>query len=478
MNKIKCMAVWQTEKKVDLCRRVGWILSFMLFFGMYIFYIKESNPTVPYMDSVRLVGQLFDMLTGNVAWYDIWRSSGPAIFYHVVTMLEWIMWGLDSRITVLLTAIAWATIFFVYALEYNKLYINGNWRISVSYVFALQMLFAYVFFSPAGWEIWLLDLGFPQVLKNLLIIFYFLKLSKANLSPSDFREAAFFGLLGSLIVLLISAGWSYAFTATVLLFTLFYKRNSTTIILLALPIVASQFIFSIFATGASALGSMAISSNGSGMIQSLKSFLFGLSSIFVGIETVERIDQPYLFLSVGCFFLLVIVYTFIFYSLRLRKHDANFFSLIFLFGVLTLGSISIARGGQGYYFAAASRYFMDYQCIFFGFCGMFFNVASSLKECANLSHKEIISRNCILKVMCYFSCGIFLLVFLGQSMTYVDEYRKAPYRALAYSAMADVYLEGRTDDQAVRLLQTSKPELTKAQSVFKEFGLGVFRGSR
>jgi hypothetical protein len=281
-------------------------------------------------------------------------------------------------------------------------------------------------------------------------------------------------MVGSAIVLFVSAGWSYAFTVTVLLFSIVSRKQSPRVFLLSTAVLLSQIIFLYFSSGASKVGAMAIPFDLSGIYIFLSSLFYGFASIFIGSETLSTLDiQAYIVFFLGALFFISSLFVASFFFFTKPDKDSLFFLLCYVFGFFTLLSIAVARGGQGYQFAAASRYFMDYQFIFFGFLGL------SLKM---LLEQQLPSSGirCAIFVNTRRAIGIALFFFVviavfGHLITYYDEYRKAPYRALAYKAMTSVYLNGTLDDESVRLLQTSYSSLEKALPIFKEYRLGAFR---
>ena len=95
----------------EIAQFFGWVFSFAIFFGLYIYYVRKAVPLVPYMDSIRYIGQVHDALTGAVSWFDLWHQAGSVgIFYQLVTLFEWVFWGLNSQVTVIFTALVWASL--------------------------------------------------------------------------------------------------------------------------------------------------------------------------------------------------------------------------------------------------------------------------------------------------------------------------------------------------------------------------------
>lgn len=459
--------------KLILC--IGWGISLALFLGVHIYFLRQALPLDPYMDSLRIVGQIFDVLKGKVSILEVWRESGPSIFYHLITLIEWIFWGLNTQITVIFTALSLALTFMIYIISSLRLIKNNKKSVVILVVLiVLQLVSACIFFSPAGWEIWLLDLGLPQVLKNFIIVIFLYYLSRTNFALITTKTFILTCLLAVSIVLFVSAGWSYAFTATVLFFSTSLPKRSPRLFLLPLSVLLSQICFWYFSSGVTRLGAMSIPFDLSGLQIFLSAFFYGISTAFIGNETLELLKLPaYVIFLFGALFFIVSFFLMSYILLAKREQGINFFMLIYTFGLFTLLSIAISRGGQGYQFVGASRYFMDFQFIFFGFMGMYISLLSDDVNTAGV-HRNIFSEKLRISLTVFFIFFV-LMAASGHLFTYYNEYRKAPYRALAFKAISDVYRNGTLDVESVRLLQTTFASLEKALPIFKQFNLGSMR---
>lgn len=208
---------------------IGWVISFMIFFALSIYYVYLAAPLVPYMDSIRLIGQVHGLLTGNISLFELWHKH-VGIMYQLMTLFEWIFWGLDSSITVYFTIAIHAMLFGLYVKAWPNFYtecssskLNNQKILSI---FAIQLFIGFYFFSPANWQMWLLDLGFAQTFKNLIIAVYLYFLSKIDYEIDLPKKLFLFGILGGMNILFVTSNWSYPFFVTVVFLVVLGKGMS------------------------------------------------------------------------------------------------------------------------------------------------------------------------------------------------------------------------------------------------------------
>jgi hypothetical protein len=462
----------------------GWLVSLAIFLGLYIHYLGLAKPLVPYMDSVRYIGQVHEVLTGEVSLGTLWRQSASVgLMYQLVMLVEWVLWGLDSRITVMATAIAWATLFCVYLKALSTFSeqtgkSDKNRKLSIAY-FSAQLVVGLCFFSPAGWEIWLLDLGLAQTLKNILFASYLYQIAKLDFDKNSCARTTVWGLTGVVIILFCSYGWSYSFSAAILFVVGLHSWSAGKMLpkglLIAIPTVAAQAVY--MQVAPPALNAMAVTADLNGLVNFILALLYGAASIFMGGEVADFVKVPHsLRLIIGASYLLVVCEIIRRVLIWRPRHAGTIFFLsIVMLGMCTLASIAIARGGQGYQSATASRYFMDYQFILIGFLG----VLASLLNGPITSQKTaglkpgVPTNEKALRLLVTIVLGLLLL---GQGLTYLIEYKKAPYRAAIHQAQARVYLTGDTSEYAVKVLQTDAMSLAKAVMVSSQYNLASLRG--
>ena len=463
---------------------LGWAISFALFFGLYLYYLNASAPLVPYMDSVRYIGQINDALTGAISWRDVWHQSGSVgLLYQLVLLIEWIFWGLNSRVTVIFTALVWALLFILYAKSLSPLFVQ--WRMARSLnatlmaIFAFQMLIGFFLFSPAGWEIWLLDLGFAQTLKNLFIAVYLYLLARIDFQTGTVGKFLLYGLLGMLIVLFVSYNWSYAFVVAAL-FVIFMRQGMNFShrfrgLYIVLPVLLAQVIYVRAAKGG--LNAMAVTADLRGAGDLLMAVTYGAASIFMGIETMEWLRvPPTLAMIIGAFFLLAAMLIFYVWLRSGLTHPSGiFFAAICIFGLAALASISVARGGLGFQFSASSRYFMDYQFVMIGLLGLTMCLITNLNDAANTQVNCFGAKLKAKKIAWSFVSIFGILVLAGQVTTYYVEYAKAPYRAAYNKEQSLAYLSGVISKQNISMLQTEERDLVKAMPVISRYNLGSLR---
>lgn len=461
---------------------VGWVFSFVIFFCLYIYYLDQTSPLVPYMDSIRYIGQVHDLLTGATSLSDTWRQSGSVgIMYQLVTLFEWVFWGLDSRTTVIFTAVVWATLFSLYAKAWPDFYnkyaateLNNRTPMSP---FAIQLLVGFYFFSPAGWEIWLLDLGLAQTLKNLVIAAYIYALSRIDYHACSVSKLFLLGVIGAMIVLFISYSWSYSFSVAVFFVATLcgglVLKNIYKGLLVILPVLIAQLIYVHESGGV--LNSMAITSDVRGAVNFMMALLYGTSSIFAGIETLDVLRIPSgILMTIGGFFIFAVLMVFnLWFKSAPTNRNGIYFVALGIFGFCTLASIAVARGGQGYQFAASSRYFMDYQFIFIGFLGIS-SCLLSLPQC--IEKMNVVGIRINNNIFVSFVIVMFgALAIVGHGATYYIEYKKAPFRSAAHKEQSLVYLLGEINIKSSKALQTDTASLTKVIAISDQYNLASLR---
>jgi hypothetical protein len=429
------------------------------------------------MDSIHFIGVVHDLWNGSLSWFQAWTDSGNAIFHLIVIAIEWLFWGMNSKITVLISALVWGYIFLIYVQRSCQIFSQAIYGTSNLYsLFFIQLASAFIFFSPAGWEIWLLDLGLPQILKNLIIVLLFLKLSDLDYKRVSALKTVFLGISVSVINLLITAQWSYAVASTVIVVSiLLFWRAGVVLksIFLILPVFVGQFIFIAYTANGSSVGSMAVSFDLDGLFQFIAAVLYGAASVFIGNETVSLLGVHDTFaLLVGALFLFVVFLNLLAYCILVRENLGSFYLFILIFGLFVLGSIGFGRGGLGFHAAAASRYFMDYQFMFFGYIGICLFLQVRMSGPGHITFGTFGFLPTFLRV------SMFLFVSLavtGHFLTYINEYRKAPYRALNHAAQAKVYGKLHATEEDARLLQTNVFSLDKALPIIRDYRLGSLR---
>ena len=73
-----------------------------------------------------------------------------------------------------------------------------------------------VAFSPAGFELWLPNLGFGALLKNLCVVGFLALWAREIECAAVEDRRPWLGLLGGVLVLVVTYGWSYALTLATL----------------------------------------------------------------------------------------------------------------------------------------------------------------------------------------------------------------------------------------------------------------------
>lgn len=461
---------------------VGYLVALVIvasFFVLHQAYVTRAHPDAPFMDTLRLVYQLEQWLYGHMPFLELWRQGGTHQgFINQLFLLANIKFFsmdilLANRMTGVVVALLTAVLLFNFVTA-TKQAENGHPVAGLVLQMAIAMLIAAVCFSRAGWELFTLDLGLPLWTKNLSFVVYFSIHAWYLRATGGRRATRIVGLgltlAGPVVVLLIGMGWSYAFVvavaaASAVAMIASFKRGLREQLAKSAPLVALLIAQLVYL--AASLGGATSNARSSALIHVPDLVLYTLGSGVIGLEAMQGyfISRHAPELIGACMLVAAAILVFS----RLRRNALDSCSLLpfylLAYGFLTALSVSVARGHDGPAAVMASRYYMDIMLFCVGLIWLWYEGLVRAK-----AKRSAISVTSFL-VFC-------LVVAAGQRLDYKQEWKVAPYRALAFKAMNGALLAGVPDQTAANLLQSPLENARLGDQVLLEHHLALYANLR
>jgi len=452
------------------------VVIFFLF--VHEAYVTRAHPDAPYMDTLRLVYQLEQWLSGRLPFFKLWSQGQHKGFILQLFLLANIkLFSLNvmlaNRLTGVVVAIFSIMVLFSFlsaTRRYdNTRFITGDFAQAV-----ICSLFVAICFSWAGFELFTLDLGLPLWTKNVTFMVYFVLHACYLRMPSGLRSTWVVGialtLLGPVVVLMVAMGWSYSFVASVALVSTIalvesIRQGKLQEQLKRCAPVAALFVAQlIYMVTSGEGGRSANQSLYTTLIHVPDLLLYSLGSGVIGLETVNSFAiSPHIPELIGAGMLASAI------SLGLarfwRRSVLARGSLIPLYllayGLFTALSVSVARGHNGPAEVMASRYYMDIMLFCIGLVWLWY-------ESLAMADSKRFSISAVgFSVLCS-------VIVVGQWLTYAREWRAAPYRAIAFKAMNEALLDGVPDQAAATLLQSPFDNARLGDKTLREKHLALY----
>jgi hypothetical protein len=447
------------------------VISTILGLIAYQAYIYISSPQVPFMDTMRLLTQLEDIITGESSWFAIYGAGEHrGLIYPFITLIEWLFWRVDARVTTVVTGFIVVATFFIAAkavlssLEKSSSFKGG------AVLTAVILLSSLIFVSPAGFELWTLDLGFAQLFKNFLIVMFLYWIAITRYWMASINHSIAVGFVGGFLIIFCTYGWSYPFYAaavfSVFISSLQAKQQRSNGIVLILLLTLAQITYVVSGTGVFS-NSGSVESNPFSLASTIKAICYGASTVFIGSELISKLSIP---LSMAIFFgaTLVCAGSVAVVTVLINRNPTKiFFASLFIFSLAVLVGVSLARGMINFQNAGAPRYYVDFIWLILAALGILFS--SNGQNPAGAGDPPVIR---ILRSIFFF---LFMVAVIGHSCTWIAEIRAAPYRAMAFKKMAEVYERGVATQDDAKLLQSPFPTAKEAVEIAQRYRLAVIR---
>jgi hypothetical protein len=447
--------------------------------ALYWVYISRAQPQVPYMDTMLFLVQVDQILRGEISWWDVYGSGDHRGFiYPFITAIEWAFWGVDARISTLLTGFV-VTIIFYYWLRALLCVRNDIFGESYQAIKTLlvSIAVAFIIVSPAAFELWTLDLGFAQLIKNLLIVLFFYQFSIKRPWEKSIAHALLFGVWGGFLILFATYGWSYPFLAAVAfsVMCVIYsepRARIKAVTVLILMILAQYFYVYL---GHGVFSNSQYSSQKLAIFELLKGILYGAGTSFMGTEAISKSGVPViapmffggLLLLCSCVALIRVLIT----PSRVRV----FAAALLVFSLTVLVGVTLARGATNYLNTGASRYFVDYVWLLLAPILIFTKPIEISVFPSYLIWLERLPLQKIYRLANLLMAVLLVIALLGHLRTWQVELKTAPYRAEVFKAMAKVYRQGVAKEVDANLLQSPYEIANKGVDVAQRYNLAVLR---
>jgi hypothetical protein len=458
---------------------IGYLVVFVIvacFFVSHQVYVTRAHPDAPFMDTLRLVYQLEQWLSGHMSFLELWGQGGQhqGFINQLFLLANTKFFSMDillaNRMTGVVVALLTAVLLFNFISKTKREDSNPS-VVDLVLQAVISTLIVAVCFSRAGWELFTLDLGLPLWTKNLSFVAYF-SIHAWYLRAAPGRRATWItglGLIlaGPVIVLVIGMGWSYAFVAAVVVASLvavigsFGRGGLRGQFAKSAPLVAllmAQLVYVV-----ASIGRAAPNAKSSAMIHVPDLVLYALGSGVIDQEAMRSYFIPsHVPELIGACMLAAAAALVL---SRLRRNALGSYSLfpfyLLAYGFFTALSVSVARGHDGPAGVMASRYYMDIMLFCVGLIWLWY------EDLARAEAKKSAVSVAGFLILC-------LVVAVGQRLNYKQEWNTAPYRALAFKAMNEALLAGVPDQAAANLLQSPLDNARLGDQVLREHHFALY----
>lgn len=447
--------------------------------ALFQVYVALSSPQVPYMDTMLFIVQIDRIVQGEISWFDVYGAGEHRGFvFPLVTAIEWGLWGLDARVSTVLTGFVVTIIFYHWLKAFmlsqqDSVSVNQQQPLITAVIACLA---AAIIASPAGFELWTLSLGFAQLLKNLLIVIFLYQLAIKKTWNQSVFGAVFYGVWGGVLILFATYGWSYPFLAASF-FVLFatslhgpeYRKNAALVFGVML---LAQIIYIYSGSGIFSNSSNANASDFP-IANMINGFFYGAGTAFMGSESITKWALPLgipiafgVVLLILCFFTLLII-------LMQQSPAKIFLGSMLVFALTVLAGVTLARGGVEFTNTGASRYFVDYAWLLLAPLAIIFTT-HSFPLISNQRYR-FISLVKFLWLLKSIMAALLIAAIIGHIATWSAELKTVPYRAATLEAMASVYRNGVHNNEDALLLQSPYSVAKRGVEVAQRYELAVLR---
>ena len=442
-------------------------------------YVALASPQVPYMDSMLFLVQIDQIINGEISWFDVYGAGEHRGFiFPLVTAIEWGLWGIDARVSTVLTGFVVAAIFYYWLKAFllsQQDGISGDQQ-QVYITLIISCAAAAIIASPAGFELWTLSLGLAQLLKNLLIVIFLYQLATKKTWSKSIFSAVSYGVWGGGLILFATYGWSYPFLVAscfILFATSFHGREywkNATVVFGIMLLAQVTYIYNgsgVFSNPSN------VNTSDFPVANMINGFFYGAGTAFIGGESITKwalpLGVPIVFggiLLIMCFFALLI-------TLMQRSPAKIFLCSMLVFALTVLAGVTFARGGAEFTNTGASRYFVDYVWLLLAPLAIIFTT-HSFPLISNQRYHIIPLMKC-LPVLKIIMVMLFVSAVLGHIATWITEVKIIPYRAVVLESMASVYRNGVQNDDDALLLQSPYSVAKRGVEVAQHYELAVLK---
>lgn len=411
-----------------LKNRLPLLLAF-IGLSIYVLYISIAHPDIPYMNTIGYISDYARLWRRNplllVCSWPNHQQSGLIDAIYVYLNIRF--FSLNILGACLLTGLVLAALFLLIS-HYVSVEISPKSRVIW---LALLLGIFLACFSLNGWQLYTLDLGFPEYSRNLMYLFIILLAGRAIDRPVSRIFLALYLLLVFFSIVILGTGEVYAFSlalsGTIVLVYLqsrYLLRNDANrqrlVVVGGLPLLCITVYWLLSEMFSDPFHRLLLSS------RILVLLPITLSTAVLSSEGARLVHWGTMDrFAVG--FVMLCFYFFSLWTVVKNLPPKSWFipAALANFGFIVAISIVIARGLGGVPAVGASRYYVNY--VFF--C---VGVIWLLGLCITSTRKAHFAK------VAFFS--MFALCVILQSISFRAEWGIAPYRALAFAHMRAVIL--------------------------------------
>lgn len=454
------------EKMNDSTAWIGFALL-----CLHTIYVLQIGADVAYMDTLRYIGYYPDVIENPLRALVYWNQGEHRGLASQLTLWANIkLFGMNILLANVLTGFILLAISGVIIRAWARS-IDTNSPPRLFHFVGFQLFVFLVVFAPAGFELYTLDLGFPELTRNL---FYVLIISlsldggirKSKITPWILGMGIAIGMV------LISYGRIYPFgvaaLATAVCVQLWRDRSRR-------PRSGPGLVYGGVIVGFVNYGVLSRVLEATISYDSARSFSvpailegmgYAVASVFVGVEAAIHYAVPGVFLwLLGLIVGVVGVIVVVIYALGMKDGRSSLPIFLTVYGAMNAVAVGYARGGGDFYSYMASRYYPDLSLALIGIAWMAFVIIAD-KEVS------IRVRRTIATVVALGS----LVWLTGYLLTAKVEISTIPYRAIAFNEIRTLTLSCsplRPED-AIKL-QNALPVAETARKLQMEYRLGPWR---
>lgn len=438
----------------------------------FIKYIALVNPTVPYMDSLKWIGEYGQHwqskpLTVLAAWNQGQQSGLIDPFFEYVGMSLWSDIALYSCLltSFVLVAIYW--LFFRNGLKYLD---GSKFGVAVGTIFAAGL--AACVFSLNGWELYCLTMSLPETLRNLI----YLAMGSWTLRVLSRRDAPLKIVIVNAVVqvftiVVIGMGEVYGYAAALLfcLVLALYRRGADGInikdgIVIGAPVLglAIYILLKRWVGAAGGTGHLSLSGLVSLPQSIARSVISSEAATYYhfsagGMSAIGGVVL--LMYALGAAFVLLD-----------RRESVSFGFFSATFGLAVMGSICVARASAGPGAFGASRYYNNLIPLYAGLLLLWVHILVRLGRVMRNGRRSL--RYGGLAV--FLSFVVFGVVL--QNFSNRVEWGVAPYRAASFKRFGKIVLcsDEITPSEANELQANNVVIAQRGVATMRKFGLGPF----
>lgn len=462
------------------------ILSLLFLFSYYIFYIHSATANVVFQDQFRYLETVIEKyFNGSLSFSSLWIDKvehrvfaykliflGNALFFHLNTILE-----------MYIGAVILLSISIIVYIIYRKSLINFS---NETFIQTSFLIIAFIIFSLSQHANVYFSGGMALMLAVLMFLVTFIVLDKIiiNENNSTNIQLVLFSLSTFFTATIFGTGYSSGFLCSLLLVLLlkisiieknFNKRNLKTLSVAIVTLIVTAFIY-LYNFDENLKGSssdyfinkmIGILSN---PLSSIKFFLLTIAGSFIhGDRYSHYLNQSPTFVTIISLIGLVLLSLYV-YSIKLfissHMYKKTYLPIFLIFYALfTCILILVGRLDYGITYGMQPRYITSTQYGIIGCLWILMYYLQSNKDLPTFKKYALIL--------------VLLVIFSGEIITNIQEWKIAPYRKADFERMRNVAISYGSNDsnglkKEVKLFNDVEERVIHGLKILKKYNLNVW----